>query len=70
MATSVHPLFLFDQKDVTTAGTAVALGGTHPIKALILIAHDDNTGRIFYGDQYVSSATQRGLAAGLVARFP
>lgn len=68
MATSVTQKHLTGQKTVTSAGTAEAidtsLGVQGIISALMIIAHDNNTGRVFYGGSDVASTTQRGLAAG------
>ena len=65
MATSVTGVFLFGTKDVAAAGTAVVLDATdYRIRSLLIIAHSDNAGRIFYGGSDVASTTQKGLAAG------
>jgi len=64
LATSFTSRFIFGTKDVASAGTAVQVDGTgHRIKSILLIAHSDNVGRIFYGGADVSSSTQKGLAA-------
>lgn len=63
MATSVTSDFVFGTKDVAVAGTALVLDATeYRIRSVMLIAHDNNAGRIFYGASDVTSATQRGLA--------
>ena len=65
MATSVTDVHIFGTKDVATAGEAVALDATeYPLQALMIIAHSDNVGRVFYGGSDVASTTQKGLAAG------
>lgn len=65
MATSATARFIFGTKDVAAAGTAVVLDATERrIRSLMLIAHSDNAGRIFYGGSDVASTTQKGLAAG------
>lgn len=65
MATSVTTNFVFGQKDVATAGTEVQLDATsRRLRALTIIAHSDNVGRIFYGGSDVASTTQKGLAPG------
>ena len=65
MATSVTRSHIFGQKRVGAAGIAVALETTqYLISALMLIAHSDNAGRIFYGGSDVDRATQKGLAPG------
>lgn len=65
MATSVIGSHIFGTKDVTSAGTAVVLDATdYYVQAVLIQAHDNNVGRIFYGGSDVASTTQRGLAAG------
>ena len=65
MATSVTDTHIFGTKDVAAAGTAVVLDATEQrLLALMIIAHSDNAGRIFYGGSDVDSSTQKGLAAG------
>lgn len=65
MATSVAGKFVFGQKDVAAAGTAVQLdAGGYKLSALTIIAHADNAGQIFYGGSDVDSSTQKGLDAG------
>jgi len=65
MATSVTTRHIFGTKDVASAGTAVVLDATERrLNSLMVIAHDDNVGRVFYGGSDVDSATQKGLAPG------
>ncbi len=65
MATSLTREFVFGDEDVAAAGTAVPLEAADTrVRSVMLIAKDDNTGRIFYGGTDVDSSTQRGLAAG------
>lgn len=45
------------QKNVTTAGTAVAIGSSLNVKNLIIIAKCNNLGDIFVGNNSVSSST-------------
>lgn len=51
-------------KDVTTAGTRVALASTTPCKTVFIKANADNTGLIFVGGVTVDSATGIPLSAG------
>ena len=44
-------------KDVTTAGTAVALAGSTACKKIFISAKDTNTGKIFVGGDSVSSTS-------------
>ncbi len=65
MATSiVAGIFAIGQKDVASAGTAVALDSARRVDSVVIIAKVANTGKIFYGGSDVASATQAGLAAG------
>ena len=66
MATSVAGQFVFGTKDVATAGTQVQLDATTSrlLRSLLIIAHSDNAGRIFYGGSDVDASTQKGLQAG------
>jgi hypothetical protein len=65
VTTSVSQGHIFGRKAVTAAATAEAIDSTsRPITELLIIANDDNTGRVFYGASDVDSSTQRGLAAG------
>jgi len=65
MATSVTPEFIMGDEDVGTAGTAEQIETTsYRIGSLMIIAKDNNTGRIYYGGSDVASTTQRGLVAG------
>lgn len=52
------------QKNVTTAGTQVALGTTQVYKELTVIAKATNTGNIYVGDSTVDSTTGAILPAG------
>ena len=52
------------QKNVTTAGTQVALGATQVYKELTIIAKSTNTGNIYVGDSTVDSTTGVILPAG------
>lgn len=52
------------QKTVTTAGTAVAVGGDVAVKGLIVIADPDNGGNIYVGPATVDSATGCKLPPG------
>jgi len=45
------------QKNVTTAGTQIALGTAQIYKELTVIANADNTGNIYLGDSTVDSST-------------
>ena len=66
MASSLTTSFIFGQKDVATAGTQLQLDSTttRRVRFVLLIAHSDNAGRIFYGGSDVDSSTQKGLAPG------
>lgn len=65
MATSVIATHVFGTKDVASAGTALILDATnYELSSLMIIAHNDNTGQIYYGGSDVDSSTQRGLDAG------
>lgn len=66
MATSIiTDRFICGQESVAVAGTAQALDtAARRVSAVMIIAHDNNTGRIFVGGSDVDSSTQRGLAAG------
>ncbi len=56
---------IIGQATVTTAGTAVQLSSTRRLaRSLLIVAHDNNTGRIFVGGSDVDSSTHRGLLAG------
>lgn len=71
MATSVTEHHIFGTKDVASAGTAVQLEETsRPVVSLLIIAHSDNTGRIFYGGSDVDSSTQKGLEGGESVTIP
>ena len=50
--------------DVTTAGTAVALGSSTTIKSVVVKAKYANTGTIYIGDASVSSSNGIELQAG------
>ncbi len=52
------------QKTVTTAGTAVAVGGDVAVKGLIVIADPDNGGNIYVGPATVDSSTGLALPPG------
>lgn len=57
--------FRQDSKNVTTAGTRVALGTTRLIDSITIKARENNVGRIFVGDNTVSNADpQHGLNPG------
>ena len=58
--------FLSGSQTVTTAGTAVALLTTGDFiwRAIVIVAKDNNSGKIFVGGSTVASTTNRGLAAG------
>lgn len=67
MATSlIGDSFAVGTKNVTTAGTALQLETSteRRVRSVQLQAHDDNTGRIYFGGSDVASTTQRGLAPG------
>jgi len=65
MATSVITSHVFGTKDVAVSGTAVQLDATdYTITELMLIAHDDNPSRVYYGGSDVASSTQRGIPPG------
>ena len=51
-------------KDVTTAGTAVALGSSTTIKSVVVKAKCSNAGTIYIGDASVSSSNGMELQAG------
>ncbi len=71
MADSLTTHHLFGTKDVSSAGTAVAVHSTSRIvTSLIIVAHSDNAGRIFYGASDVASTTQKGLAPGESMALP
>ena len=71
MADSLTTHHLFGTKDVSSAGTAVAVHSTSRIiTTLMLVAHSDNAGRIFYGASDVDSNTQKGLAPGESMALP
>ena len=57
-------VFLSGSKTVTTAGTAVALASAGIYQSVLVIAKDNNTGRIYVGGSDVASTTNRGLAPG------
>lgn len=52
------------QKTVTTAGTAVAVGGDVDSRDLVVIADPDNSGDIYVGDSSVDAATGVKLPPG------
>lgn len=65
MATSITDEFVFGDEDIGSAGTAEAIETTsYRVSSLLIIAKDNNAGRLFYGGSDVASTTQRGLAAG------
>jgi hypothetical protein len=55
--------FVSGDLDVTTAGTAEALG-TGLARSITIIAKDTNTGRVYLGGSDVASTTSLGLAGG------
>lgn len=64
MATSVTQAFVFGQVSVAAAGTAQPLSATELlVHSVIIRAHSDNSGQIFYGGSDVDSGTQMGLDA-------
>jgi hypothetical protein len=56
--------FLSGSKTVTAAGTAEALASAALFRSLLVIAKDNNTGRVYLGGSTVASTTNRGLAPG------
>lgn len=65
MATSQTQGFVFGQQSIAAAGTAEALVSEHTlVSGVLIIAHADNSGQIFYGGVDVDSSTQAGLDAG------
>jgi hypothetical protein len=52
------------QVNVTTAGTAVALGTTNDIISVVIKAKSSNTGNIYVGGSNVSSSNGLILSAG------
>jgi hypothetical protein len=65
MATSETSSHVYGQKSVSSAGTAVVLDSTdRKLQSILIVAHDDNAGRVFYGASDVDSSTQKGLAPG------
>lgn len=65
MATSVTVSHVFGTKDVAATGTAVQLDATdRKLQSLLIVAHSDNAGRVFYGGSDVDSSTQKGLLPG------
>ena len=71
MATSVTSTHIFGTKDVASAGTRVQLDSNdYKLVSLLMIAHSDNGGRIYYGGSDVASSTQFGLEAGESVTIP
>ena len=70
MATSVTQSHIFGTKDVATPGTQLAIETTHyPVSSVLIIAHSDNAGRIFYGGDDIDSSIQKGLEPGESVSF-
>lgn len=65
MASSVVLPFVMGTKDVAAAATAVPVEATDRLaRSVLLIAHSDNVGKVFYGGSDVASTTHKGLDAG------
>ncbi len=65
MATSATDDFVFGTRDNATPGTELQVDvGSYTLQSILLIAHSDNVGRIFYGASDVTSSTQKGLLPG------
>lgn len=65
VAASLPSTIVYGQKDVTTAGTAVALGSSTALTSGVRIkANSDNTGVLYVGDSDVDSTNGFILAAG------
>jgi len=61
---------LSGQKNVTAAGTQVALGATQEYKEINIIAKSTNTGNIYIGDSTVDSTNGAILPAGGFVTLP
>jgi hypothetical protein len=62
MANSEGPVLLSGSKTVAAAGTAERLvSASRRVKSVVIIAKDNNTGRVYVGGSDVASTTNRGL---------
>lgn len=56
-------------KDITTAGTAEALGSDVAVKEVWITANDDNTGKVYVGTTTVSSTRGLKMFPGQTHKF-